>query len=376
MSGTSEVAARFGSGRAVARVEDRALLVGAGRFVANAPEAGQAILLFQRSPHAHAKIVAIDADAARAMPGVLAVFTGAELVAAGVKAMPTTPDFRRADGQKAVSPPRRALAHERVRYVGEAVVAGVAETREAARDAVDAVLVEYEELPAVSDVVAATAPGAFALADAAPDNIAAEMRHGDAGAAEAAFARAALRISLDLVNQRVAPVAMEPRAIVASYDAASQRLTVRISNQMPTAVAAGIAAALPDLAQEHVRVLVGDVGGGFGMKTGPYPEDIAVAHAARALARPVHWQADRSEEFVSATHGRDVASRAELALDASGKALALRVHSRANVGAYATPAGIAIQLLIGPWVSTSIYDIATIDLHLQAVLTNTMSTGP
>ena len=136
------------------------------------------------------------------MPGVLAVYTGAELAAAGVQPMPTTPDFRRADGQKAVSPPRRALAHERVRYVGEPVVAVVAETREAARDAVDSVVVEYEELPAVSDVVAATAPGAPALADAAPDNIAAEMRHGDAAATDAAFARAAHVVTLDLVNQR------------------------------------------------------------------------------------------------------------------------------------------------------------------------------
>jgi carbon-monoxide dehydrogenase large subunit len=376
MSAGHDAAARFGSGRAVHRVEDGALLVGRGRFVDNAPEPGQTIIAFQRSPHAHARIVAIDADAARAIPGVLAVLTGAELAAAGVKPMPTTPDFRRADGQKTVTPPRRALAHERVRYVGEPVVAVVAESREAARDAIDSVIVDYEELPAVSDVVAATAPGAPALAAEAPDNIAAEMRHGDAAATEAAFARAAVRIALDIVNQRVAPVSMEPRSVVASFDAASGRLMVRISNQMPTAVAAGIAGALPDLAQERVHVVVGDVGGGFGMKTGAYPEDIVVAYAARALARPVHWQADRSEEFLSASHGRDVVSSAELALDAEGKALALRVRSRANVGAYATPAGVAIQLLIGPFVATSIYDIATVDLQLQAVLTNTMSTGP
>jgi carbon-monoxide dehydrogenase large subunit len=202
------------------------------------------------------------------------------------------------------------------------------------------------------------------------------MRHGDAAATEAAFAGAAVRVALDLVNQRVAPVSLEPRSVVASFDRASTVLTVRISNQMPTAVAAGLAGALPGLAQDKVHVLVGDVGGGFGMKTGAYPEDIVVAHAARALGRPVHWQAERSEEFLSASHGRDLTSRAELALDANGKALALRIRSRANVGAYATPAGIAIQLMIGPWVSTSIYDIQTIDLHLQAVLTNTMSTGP
>ena len=370
-----DATARFGSGRSVHRLEDAALLAGRGRFVDNIAEPGQTIVVFQRSPHAHAKIVAIDADAARSMPGVLAVYTGAELAAAGVEAMPTTADFKRADGRKTVSPPRRALAHEIVRYVGEAVVAVVAESREAARDAIDSVAVEYEELPAVAGIRAATAPGAPALTPEADDNIAAEMHHGDVGKAAAAFARAAVRIELDLVNQRVSPVAMEPRSSVATFDAASGKLTVRISNQMPTAVAAGLAGALPGIAQEQIHVLVGDVGGGFGMKTGIYPEDIVVAHAARALGRPVHWQAERSEEFLSASAGRDVSSHAELALDARGKALALRVRSLANVGAYATPAGVAIQLLIGPWVSTSIYDIAVVDLQMKAVLTNTTPTG-
>ena len=181
-------------------------------------------------------------------------------------------------------------------------------------------------------------------------------------------------VELDLVNQRVAPVSMEPRSIVASFDAGSGRLTVRISNQMPTAVAAGLAGAL-GLPQDRVHVLIGDVGGGFGMKTGIYPEDIVVAHAARSLGRAVRWQAERSEDFLSASHGRDVASRAELALDAAGKVLALRVHSLANVGAYATATGVVIQLLIGPWVSTSVYDIPAIDLHLQAVLSHTTPTG-
>jgi carbon-monoxide dehydrogenase large subunit len=376
MSAVTDSVARFGSGRAVARVEDAALLVGRGRFVDNVAEPGQTVIAFQRSPHAHARIVSVDADAARAMPGVLAVFTGAELAAAGVKPMPTTPDFRRADGRKTVSPPRRALAHEFARYVGEPVVAVVAASREAARDAIDSIVVDYEELAAVVDAVAATAAGAPAVTSDAADNIAAEMHHGSVDAAATAFARATVRIALDIVNQRVAPVSMEPRSSVASFDRASGKLAVRISNQMPTAVAAGISAGLPDLAQEDVHVLVGDVGGGFGMKTGAYPEDLVVAHAARALGRPVHWQADRSEEFLSASHGRDVLSRAELALDPDGKVLALRVHSRANVGAYATPAGILIQVLIGPFVATSIYDIQVVDLHLQAVLTNTMSTGP
>ena len=374
-SNTDDTPSRFGSGRAIPRVEDGELLAGRGRFVDNIASAGAATMAFQRSPHAHARIVAIDADAARAMPGVLAVYTGAELAAAGIEPMATTTDFRRADGRTTVTPPRRALAHEFARHVGEAVVAVVAESREAARDAIDSVVVEYQELPAVADVIAATRAGAPAVTPEAADNIAAEMSHGDAAATEAAFARAAVRVEIDVVNQRVAPVSLEPRSVVASFDEASERLVVRISNQMPTAVAAGIAAALPGLEQKQVRVLVGDVGGGFGMKTGPYPEDIVVAHAARSLRRAVRWQADRSEDFLSASHGRDVTSHAELALDRDGKALALRVRSRANVGAYATPAGVVIQLLIGPWVSTSIYDIATIDLQLRAVLTNTTPTG-
>ncbi|MCE9660874.1 MAG: xanthine dehydrogenase family protein molybdopterin-binding subunit [Burkholderiales bacterium] len=371
-----DAAGRFGSGRAVPRIEDRALLEGRGRFTDNVAVPGEAVIAFLRSPYAHARIVAIDTAAARAMPGVVGVFTGAELAAAGVQGMPTTPDFRRADGRKTVTPLRHALAHEFARYVGEAIAAVVAESREQARDALEAIVADLEELPAVVDARAARAEGAAVVTAEAADNIAAEMQHGNAAATEAAFARAAHRVALDVHNQRLAPSPMEPRSVVARFDEASGRIEVRISNQMPTGVAGGIAGALPGLTQPQVHVLVGDVGGGFGMKTGAYPEDIAVAHAARALKRPVRWQADRSEEFLSAYHGRDVASHAELALDAEGRVLALRVKSLANVGAYATPAGVAIQLLIGPWVSTSIYDLPTIDLHFTAVLTHTAPTGP
>ena len=375
MSAPVDLAARFGSGRAVDRIEDRALLLGEGRFTDNVAVAGQAVIAFLRSPYGHARIVSIDATAARALPGVIAVYTGAELAAAGVKPMPKSPDYKRAGGAPAASAPRRALAHEVARYVGEPVAAVVAETRDIARDALDAIAVEFDDLPAVVDVEAAIRPGAPVLTADAPDNIAAEMHHGDAAATEAAFAQAAHRIALRLVNQRVAPAPMEPRSSVASFDAASGRIEMRISSQMPTGVANALAAALPDIAVDRIRVVVGDVGGGFGMKTGPYPEDIVVAYAARDLGRPVRWQADRSEDFLSASHGRDVTSDAELALDAAGRVLALRVRSLANVGAYATPTGVAIQLLIGPWVATSIYDIATIDLHLLAVMTNTTPTG-
>jgi len=371
----SNAAGRFGSGRAVKRVEDAALLAGKGLFVDNVAIDGQSHIAFQRSPYAHARIVSIDADAARTMPGVLAVYTGAQLVAAGVKPIVPGPGFRRADGKPHATAARRALAHEFVRFVGEPVIAVVATSREAARDAAEAVLVDYADLPAVTDPVQAIAPGAPVLCPDAPDNIAAEMRHGDAKATAAAFERAAHVISLDLVNQRLAPSPMEPRGLVAAFDAASGRLTVRISSQMPTGIRTALCDAIPGLTGENTRVVVGDVGGGFGMKTGINPEDIVVAYAALELKQPVRWQAERVEEFLSAVHGRDVTSRAEMALDASGKVLALRVRSLANVGAYATGTGVAIQLLIGPWVQTSIYDITTIDLHFIAVMTNRGPTG-
>jgi carbon-monoxide dehydrogenase large subunit len=368
-------AGRFGSGHAVHRIEDAALLAGRGRFTDDVAAAGQAYIAFLRSPYAHARILSLDADAARSAPGVLAVHTGAELAAAGVKPIPPIDVFRRADGSPLATPARRALAHEVVRFVGEPVAAVVAETREAARDACEAILVDYEELPAVTDPVAATTPGAPTLVAEAPDNVAAEMRHGDAEATRKAFEAAAHTVSLGLVNQRLAPSALEPRSVLAEFDAASGRLTMRLSTQMPTGVMNSLVDAIPGLAPGQVRVVVGDVGGGFGMKTGIYPEDIVVAWAARALQRPVRWQAERSEDLLAAVHGRDVVSRAELALDADGRVLAMRVRSLANVGAYATATGVIIQLLIGPWVSTSIYDIGTVDLHFLAVLTNEAPTG-
>jgi len=363
--------ARFGSGRSVPRVEDEALLKGEGRFADDVSAPGQAHLVFLRSPHAHARIRAIDAAAAAAMPGVLAVVTGADLVRAGVKPLPSSADFRRADGSPSASPPRHALAVDTVRFVGEAVAAIVAESKHQARDAAEAVEVDYETLPAVVEPAAALEPGAPVVWPAASRNIACEIRHGDAKATAAAFARAAHVVTLDLENQRVAPSPLEPRAVLAGYDGATKRITVRASSQMPTGLRDTLSAEVLGIPSEKVRVLVGDVGGGFGMKTGLYPEDALAAYCARKLERPVKWCAERLEEFLAATHGRDVTSRAELALDAGGRVLALRIDSLANLGAYATPAGVVIQLMIGPWVSTSIYDIGTIDVRIRGVLTHT-----
>ncbi|HLX21758.1 MAG TPA: xanthine dehydrogenase family protein molybdopterin-binding subunit [Usitatibacter sp.] len=367
---------RYGSGRAVRRIEDPALLAGRGQYAGDVTLPGLTWLAFVRSPFAHAKINGIDASAAKSVPGVLAVITGEQMAKAGVKPMVGAAGFKRADGSPVISSPRRALAHEVARFMGEAVALVVAESREAAREGADAVLVDYEELPAVVDTLAALKAGAPVLCAAAPDNIAAEARYGDAKAAEAAFASAAHAVSLDIDNQRLAANPIEPRTVLAAFEEASGRLTVRLSSQMPTAVRGGICDAIPGRTIQNTRVLVGDVGGGFGMKTGPYPEDVAVAYAALQVKRPVRWVSDRTEELQATVHGRDVISRAELALDANGKVLALRVRSFANIGAYATGAGVAIQLIVGPWVSTSIYDIGLIDFHFTAVLTNRAPTGP
>lgn len=371
---TDSIPTRFGSGQAVRRLEDESLLSGAGRYTDDVALPGQTHLVFLRSPYPHARIVSIDTAAAAAMPGVLRVITGAELAEAGVKPMPGAVGFKRADGSDCASPPRLALAHGTARFVGEAVAAVVAETVQQARDAAEAVVVDYEALPMVVDLASATADGAPLLCEEATGNVAAEMRHGSSDAATAAFAKAKHVVALDVVNQRVVALTIEPRSVLAAPDAESGRLTIRMSTQMPSGVRDSVCAAI-GLAKEKVRVVVGDVGGGFGMKTGAYPEDIAVAFAALQVGRPVKWVADRSEEFLSSAHGRDIEARAELALDADGKILALRIRTLANVGAYATGTGVAIQLLIGPWVQTSVYDIQTIDFHFKAVLTNTAPTG-
>ncbi len=364
---------RFGSGQSVRRVEDPALVQGQGRFTDDHTLPGQTYLAFVRSDRAHARIKGIDLSGAQAMPGVVACFTGADLVAAGVKPIAVAPVFKRPDGQALASPTKRALAHEFVRFAGDAVAAVVADSAEAAKAAALAVIVDYDDLPAVGDVLKAVEPGAAVVWPAAPDNIACEASHGDAAATAAAFESAAHRVSLELVNQRLAPSTMEPRSVLAWMDAG--RLTLRMSSQMPSGVRTALADTIPGRDKDNVRVVVGDVGGGFGMKTGIYPEDIVVAWAALQTGRPVKWQAERVEDFLAAIQGRGQVSRAELALDAQGKVLGLRVRTLANVGAYPSTTAIVIPLMIGPWVSTSIYDIPLISLKLTAVLTNTAPTG-
>jgi carbon-monoxide dehydrogenase large subunit len=254
---------RFGSGQAVRRIEDPALVRGQGRFTDDVVPAGQLSAVFVRSTSAHARLKAVDATEARAMPGVKAVFTGADLAGAGVKPIGLAPAFKRPDGQPMAGAPRVALAHETLHFVGQPVALVVAETRDQAQAAADAVVIDAEDLPAVVDPLQAVAPGAPVVWPSAPDNVCAEMRHGDAAGVDAAFAKAAHTVSLHLVNQRLAPCSMEPRSVLAWMD--GERLTMRLSSQMPTAVRGGLAESIPGLSAEQVHVVVGDVGGGFGM---------------------------------------------------------------------------------------------------------------
>mgnify|MGYP001156548522 FL=1 len=369
----SAVAQRYGSGQSVRRIEDPALVAGKGRFTDDVTLPGQAWMSVQRSPYPHARIAAIDSSAALALPGVLAVYTGADLLQAGLKPLGSQPVFPGPGGAPAPKTPRHALAVGEVRFVGEAVVAVVGASGNAARAGRDAVWVEYEELPNVTHLDDATAAGAPKVWADAADNFAAEARHGKADECDAAFASAAHVVALDLVNQRLAPTSLEPRSVLGSFDGG--RVTLRMSSQMPGGVRDTLCNEVFGWPTDKLRVVVGDVGGGFGMKTGAYCEDILVAHCTHTLQRPVKWIAERSEEFLSAGHGRDIRSRVELALDADGRALGLRVRTQANVGAYATTTGTLIQLLIGPWVTTSIYDIPVIDLRLSAVLTHTTPAG-
>lgn len=361
---------RFGSGREVQRVEDDHLLTGQGQFTDDVPT-DAARIVFVRSPHAHARITQVDTSTAQAMDGVRLVLTGAGLQAAGVPSLPLPMNFKRPDGSDLQATERHLLATDKVRFVGEPVVAVVADTWQQAQDAAETVWVDYEPLDAATTLTQALADGAPTVADG-PDNIVAQTQYGDRQAAQAAFDAAAFVTRLDITHQRLSAVTLEPRTVLATPR--DGRMEVRLSTQMPTGARAAVARTLA-VAETDVRVVVGDVGGGFGMKTGAYAEDLLCAYAAQQSGRAVKWTATRSEEFLSASAGRAVQTHAEIALAADGKILALRIHGHADTGAYPTMSEIAIQVMIGPWVQTSVYDIQTIDFQFTAVMTHTAPTG-
>jgi carbon-monoxide dehydrogenase large subunit len=366
---------RFGAGQPVKRLEDQRLLTGKGQFIDDKPEEGALWLHVLRSPHAHARIVSVDTKAAKSMPGVEAVYTGADLVADDVGTLPTLLVFTRSGGKPMTAPPRRLLAHEVVRFAGEPVAAVVATSRVAAQTAAEAIAVEYQVLPSVVDPVEATRPGAPAVWAEAPDNVAAVMTYGDAAKVEEAFSRAAHVVSLDLVSQRLAPSAMEPRSTIAEIDKKSGRLTLHTQSQTPGSTRDLLAEAVLKRPKESVRVLVGDIGGGFGQKTSLYPEDAMVAYAAVKLGRKVRWRGDRTDEFVGGTHGRDLTSTGEFALDAKGRVQAYRVRSIGGTGAYLSGTGTIIPLVLGPFVQSGVYDLPLVYFDIKAVMTNTAPVG-
>ena len=362
---------KFGSGKSVQRVEDDRLLRGQGLYVDDATAAGTKHVCFVRSPYASADIVSVDTSTAQQAAGVHLVLTGADLLAAGVPAMAKPINFKRPDGSPLQTPERHLLATTRVRFVGEPVAVVVADSIAQAQAAAELVEVSYEPRPVAADMAQALAPDAPLLADG-PDNICAQTHFGDTAAVNEAFAKAAHVTSLDIQHQRLAAITIEPRNSIATMR--DNRLEFRATSQAPTQMRAALSHHL-GLPVEAIRVVVGDVGGGFGMKTATYAEDLLTAYCAHRLGGAVKWVSTRSEDFLTSSHGRGVDTKIDIALDAEGKILALRFHNHADVGAYPTMAGVAIQVLIGPWVSTSIYDIPLIDATLTAVLTNRAPTG-
>jgi aerobic carbon-monoxide dehydrogenase large subunit len=366
---------KFAVSQSVRRREDPRLLQGLGRYSDDVDLARQAYGVVVRSPHAHALIRTVDVSAARAAPGVLAVLTGADVAADELGNLPTDRARKRRDGSPAFTTPRPALARERVRHVGDPVAFVVAETRGQAADAAELVVVDYEPLPAVAATAEATRPGAPAVWDEAPDNVAFVWQAGDRETVARAFESAAHVTALDFVVTRVAAAPLEPRAAVGEYDQRAGRYTLHTGVQMPHGVRAALAEQVFRVPQSRVRVVSGDVGGSFGMRNGVYPELVLVLWAARRLGRPVKWTSDRREGFVSDEHGRDNVSRAELALDARGTFLALRVAITLNIGAYLTPrsAGSGTNNVGGV---AGVYTTPAIHVQTTGVYTNMTPTGP
>ena len=363
----------FGKAQYIKRVEDNRLLTGTGGFTDNLVRPNQAHVVLVRSPHAHARIVKADTAAARKAPGVVAVFTWDDMAKEGCGYFALPAMFPNADGNQPDMTPRRPLAHEVVRYVGEAVVAVVAESRGQAQDAAELVEIEYDALPSVSEIEDALKPGAPQVWKGAPGNRVGFNRIGDAAKVDAAFKAAAHVVSIDIVHQRLIVNAMEPRAIMAEWE--GDRLTVHIGSQNPSGTRDALADVVLKMPKDKVRVLVRDIGGGFGMRTGIQPDESVAVWVAKVLKRPVKWRAERSEEFAAATAGRDQLHKNSMALDKDGKVLALRMEAFANVGAYPSGAGIAIPLFVGPKVTTGTYDIPAVDLRITCVLTNSATIG-
>ena len=357
-------------GRSINRVEDERFVKGRGRYIADLAAPNALVGVVVRSPHAHARIVAIDADAARQIPGVVAVFTGAELASDNIGPLPcavthvpmTTP---------LVVPPHHALARDMVRYVGEPVAFVVAHSSERARDAAEAVVVDYEPLPPVVAISDAVLPEASAIWPEAKGNIAFQFNRGEIGPVEAAFRAADHVVECELVNNRVVAAPLETRGALGEFDASTGRLHLTASAAGAHGIRDPLADSVFRIPREKLRVSIPDVGGGFGMKNVLYPEWVLVLWAARRLGRPVKWIGDRSEDFTGSAHGRDSLVRARLALDRDGRFLALETKVFANLGAYISTVAPVVPTMAMASAMGGVYDIPLIALETRGVFTNT-----
>src|SRR5947208_12764980 len=353
-------------GSSIKRREDPRLITGKGVYVDDVKLPGTAYACFVRSSHAHARINGIDSSAARKLPGVLAVYTGKDLSAGGVKSLPVgwlLPNIK--------LPPHLPLAVDKVRYMGDAVAVVMAESPYAARDAADLVQVDYEPLEVVIDAVRATEPGAPKLHDEAPDNVSFRWSLGDKDKTDAAFRGAARVVKEHFVNHRLIPNAIEPRAALASANPATGEITLWVTTQNPHVHRLLMAAFVLSIPETKMRVIAPDVGGGFGSKIFVYNEEVVVSWAAKTLGRPVKWTAERRESFLNDAHGRDHVTEAEIALDHDGKVSGLRVKTHANLGAYlSTFAPLIPSYLYGPLLS-GVYKIPAIFCEVWGMLTDT-----
>lgn len=365
---------KYGVGQPVRRKEDDTLVRGKGRYTDDFNLPGQAYAVIVRSTHAHGVIRGIGTDAARAMPGVLGVWTGKDLDAAGYGPFTCGLPLKSRDGSPLLQTNRQPLATDKVRFVGDPIAFVVADTLAQARDAAEAVELDIDPLPAVTDPEEATKPGAPQLYDHIPDNVALDYHYGDTEKVNAAFASAAHITRVDIENTRVAVVSMEPRVGLASYDKATERYTI----QMPTQGVAGNRANLAKnlkVPNEKVRILSANVGGSFGMKNVNYPEYMCILYAAKALGRPVKWLDERSTSFLSDSHGRAQKIHAELALDAEGHFLAAKLEGYGNLGAYITGVAPSPLSLNTAKNFSSVYRTPLMAVDIKTVLTNTTLMG-
>ncbi len=360
---------KFGVGQPVPRQEDPILLQGRGRYTDDISLAGQAWCVMVRSPYAHGIIKGIETSAARAMPGVLGVFTGADLAEYGT--MKCALPLKSRDGTPLINIQRPSLATDKVRYVGDPVAFVVAETKAQAIDAAEAVELDVETLDAVTEAGAAAAPGAPQLYDHIPGNVVVDFHYGDAAKVATAFANAAHVTRMTIRNNRVVVCAMEPRSAIGEYDAKAGRYTLHVGCQGVFGLRNQMANDLLKVPTDKVRILTGNVGGSFGMKASAYPEYVPVLHAAKLLGRPVKWTDDRSGAFLSDQHGRDHEVEAELAFDGAGRTLAVRLTTYANMGAYLATVGP--HMATGNYTKNiqSNYATPLIEIITKSVVTNT-----